>query len=99
MVLQIGLGIDPGRVGQVQRHPPQPAPQYRHQRQALGHVAAQMQQKAALEAGRQLVEVERAHMHGHLGGFEVEEGGIQARELLHGVDARPGGRPREGDSP
>jgi hypothetical protein len=29
VLAQVGLGIDPGRVGQVQRHPPQPAPQHR----------------------------------------------------------------------
>ena len=52
VVLQIGLGIHPGRIGQVQRHPPQATAQHRHQRQALGHVAAQVLQKAALEARR-----------------------------------------------
>ena len=34
--------------------------------------------KAVLEAGRQLNQLERAHMHGHLGSFEVAESGVEA---------------------
>jgi hypothetical protein len=38
MGLHVGLGIDPRRGRQVQRHPPGPAPQRRGHRQAAGHV-------------------------------------------------------------
>ena len=84
MVFQVGIGIDPGRVGQVQWHPPQPPPKHRQLMQALGHVLAQPHGETAGLARRQFVDIECADMHRHLGGFKVKKGGVQAGKLLHG---------------
>ena len=77
------VGIHPRRVGQVQRHPPQPAAQHGGHGQAAFHVCAQRGGELALVAGRQLEHMQGADMHGHLGCFKEQEGSVQAGELLH----------------
>ena len=63
-----------------QRHKHQLAAEHRRQVHARSDVLRHRLAKAALEARRPLTQVERAHMRGHLGGFEVEEGGVEAGE-------------------
>jgi len=77
VLVQIRLGVDPGRVGELERHPPQPAPQRRHHRQALGNVAPQIAHELAFVAGGQFEQMQSADVHRHLGGLEVKERRIE----------------------
>ena len=81
--VEVGFRIHPGRVGHVQRHPPQPAAQHRRGGQAGRDVSPQVVHIPPAVAGRQLQQVHGADVHRHLRRFQVEEGGVQAGELSH----------------
>ena len=80
---QVRHGAHPGGVGQVHGQRGQLAAQAGGDGQAALDVAAQRGAEAPLEAGRQLELVQGAHVHGHLGGFKVQKGGVEGRELFH----------------
>ena len=65
------IGFYPQRVAQVQGYEHQFAAENRGQVQTLGNVLGDLLVKAALKACRQLAQVERAHVHGHLGRLQV----------------------------
>ena len=70
-------------MAQIKWHEDQLAAEHRRQMHAAGNVLLNGFVKAALQAGRQLTQVERAHMHRHLGGLKVEKGRVQAGEGFH----------------
>ena len=78
VLAQIRRCIDTHRVADVERHLRQLAAQGRHQRQAHADVLAQVGHETALVAGRQLEQVQCAHMHRHLGRLHVQQAGVQA---------------------
>ncbi len=83
VLVEIRLGIDPGRRGQVQRHPGELAAQGGRERQARRHVRAHVVEEVAVVARRQLELVQRADVHRHRSRFEVQETGVEAGQLLH----------------
>ena len=87
VVRHVGFGVHPGRVGQVQGHAPDASPQHGHDRQASPQMLAQMRRKGSAKAIGQRIDIEGAHMHGHLGRLELEEQGVQTGQLLHALNS------------
>ena len=87
------LVLDPHRVGQVKGHQRQLAREHRRQVHAFRQMQLDGFVPAAFETLGQLVAVQRADMHRHLGTFKVQEcavDGAQVLHLGHGVSSRSG---------
>jgi hypothetical protein len=89
--------LDPHRVGQVEGHQRQLAREHRRQVQAPRQVLLDIVVPVAPVALRQLVAVQRADVHWHLGGFQMQEGAVhraQVVHLAHGCLLEPAGPAR-----
>jgi len=91
VIAQVRLCIDPGGVGQVEGHPPQPPAQCRRGRHARRVEAAQRVHIAATKALGQFEQVHGAHVHGHFGCFQKQKARVQSGQLLDRHGSSPGG--------
>ena len=92
MLAQVRHDVDPDRVDQVQRQLGELAAQRRRMRQALLQMLAQGVDPLPAEARGQLEHMQRAHMHGHLGGFEMQKQRVEAGYGAHRVSQEGSGR-------
>ena len=79
------LVLDPPGVIEVERHPRELLPEAAREVQALlGVLQDALERDAAFGAGRWVVDAEARDVHRVARGLEVEEGGVEPGELLHG---------------
>jgi hypothetical protein len=77
------LVVDPDRIGQVEGHQRELALEHRREMDARGHVTLHVLVVVAVVALGQIEDLQAAHMHRHLGRFEMQERSVHSAQVIH----------------